>query len=436
MGKLSSLLWGAAIGAGFMYFYDPQNGNRRKAMLRDQLYRVRSRGNDAIDMAVNDLRNRTRGVLAEGMAIVSPEGHIPDYLVEERARARMGFLTRHPRAVEIRAENGTLRLSGDILADEADALVKGLGKIRGVKNVENNLRAHQDASNVPQLQGEGWMPGQYGSQWSPAARLLAGGGAAYLLLYSIFKGGFTGLLARGAALYFGTRALTNMNARELTGASPEGAIRVRKGITINAPVDEVYNLWSNFENFQRFMNNIESIRDTGDNRSHWVVKGPAGSKVEFDAITTEDIRNEVLAWETTPDSTVKHQGQVRFRELGGGRTQVNVNMAYTPPAGVAGHAVAALFGKDPKSEMDADLARMKSLLEQGKTTSDSRKVTRDEVTGQRAGVPVTGQGGKSGKGRRSERRDDMEPISGMGEMGDMGGEDMDDNPNPLAPTDL
>jgi hypothetical protein len=63
-------------------------------------------------------------------------------------------------------------------------------------------------------------------------------------------------------------------------------------------------------------------------------------------------------------------------------------MAYTPPAGVAGAAVAALFGKDPKSEIDADLARMKSLLEEGKTRTTGKKVTRDEV------MPVTGRGGR------------------------------------------
>ena len=69
MGKLSSLLWGAAIGAGLMYFYDPQNGNRRKAMIRDQAARMRNKGDEALDVAVSDLRNRVKGLLAEGMAM-------------------------------------------------------------------------------------------------------------------------------------------------------------------------------------------------------------------------------------------------------------------------------------------------------------------------------------------------------------------------------
>ncbi len=118
---------------------------------------------------------------------------------------------------------------------------------------------------------------------------------------------------------------------------------------------------------------------------------------------TEEKPNEMIAWKTVEDSTVKHYGQVRFKQSQQEGTQVNVNMAYTPPAGVAGAAVANLFGVDPKSSMDSDLARMKSLLEEGKTTADSRKVTSDQVMGNnpqnRTGsrnpgqIPNTGTGG-------------------------------------------
>lgn len=388
MGKLSSLLWGAAIGAGLMYFQDPQNGNRRKAMVRDQITHLRRQGDEALDTAVHDLRNRVQGLMAEGIAMFS-QGSLPDYIVEERIRSRLGFLTRHPRVIEVTVQNGTAVLRGDILEEEVDNLLRGVRRVRGVRSIENNLNVHKELGDIPQLQGAGWMPGDKGSPWSPSTRFLAGIGAIYLLLYGTFRGGLAGLMAKGGGLYLGLRALTNMNLREMSGAGQEGAIRVQKSIQINAPVEEVYNLWSNFENFSRFMSNVESVRMIDGERSHWVVKGPAGSKVEFDAITTENIPNELVAWETAPESSVKHHGQVRFRRSGEG-TQVNVTMAYTPPAGVAGHAVASLFGKDPKSEMDADLARMKSLLEEGKTTAGSRKVTREEVTGGPVGVPVTG----------------------------------------------
>jgi uncharacterized membrane protein len=385
MGKLTSLLYGLGVGAGLMYFLDPQSGDRRKALLRDQLNSLRNDANDLVDSGVRDLRNRARGLMAEGMAIVSRE-EIPPFILEERIRSRLGFLTRHPGSIQVNVSGREVTLDGDVLADEVDRIQDGVTKIRGVDLVHNNLRVHQEAGNIPQLQGRGWLPGdERGSMmWSPSARLLAFGGALYLLLYGLARGGLVGLLAKLGGAVLGARALTNTDLRTMTG-QPTGfeAVRVRKAINIQASVDQVYNLWSNFENFPRFMNNVEQIRDLGQGRSHWVVKGPAGSKVEFDAEITEQVPNQVVAWKTLPDSAVTHHGQVRFKENKQG-TQVNVQMAYTPPAGVAGHVVAKLFGKDPKSEMNADLMRMKSLLEEGKTTSTNKEVTRQQV------MPVTG----------------------------------------------
>jgi uncharacterized membrane protein len=385
MGRLSSLLYSMAIGAGLMYFLDPQSGNRRKAMVRDRMLRLQRQGDEALDTAVRDLRNRTRGILSETMAIVDHESQ-PDHVLEERVRARLGFLTRHPGAINVSVQNKRAILSGDVLADDAERLVMGIYRTRGLNGVQNELTVHQDAGNIPHLQGEGWLPGQdRGSvMWSPSTRLLATGGGAYLLLYGMIRGGFIGTLARFGGLALAVRALTNMDFRTLAGTGSDfEAVRIRKSINIDAPVDEVYDLWANFENFPRFMANVEEIQEVGEGRSHWVVKGPAGSKVEFDAIVTDNRPNELVAWETTPDSQVKHRGQVRFKEAEKG-TQVNVTMAYTPPAGMAGHAVAKLFGKDPKSEMDSDLARMKSLLEEGKTTANSKTVKKDRV------MPVTG----------------------------------------------
>jgi hypothetical protein len=170
------------------------------------------------------------------------------------------------------------------------------------------------------------------------------------------------------------------------------------------------------------MSNIEEIRDLGNGRSHWVVKGPVGSKVEFDAFVTQNVPNQVVAWETTPDSQVKHSGQVRFKESQKG-TQVNVNMAYTPPAGVAGHAIAKMFGKDPKTEMDADLARFKSILEEGKTTAKNQRVTRDQVmpvTGERQNREGFGQS-ESQMNRRMEEDIDWDEDEGQNNTGGMGG---------------
>jgi uncharacterized membrane protein len=77
----------------------------------------------------------------------------------------------------------------------------------------------------------------------------------------------------------------------------------------------------------------------------------------------------LIAWESLPGSQVKQAGFVRFDPNRGGGTRVSVQMEYLPPAGALGHAVAQLFGVDPRQAMNEDLMRLKSLLETGKTSS-------------------------------------------------------------------
>jgi hypothetical protein len=70
---------------------------------------------------------------------------------------------------------------------------------------------------------------------------------------------------------------------------------------------------------------------------------------------------------------------VRFASGENNPTHVNVQMSYTPPAGLVGHAVASFFGQTPKQAMDEDLLRFKSLIERGTTSTESGTVTRDQV---------------------------------------------------------
>jgi uncharacterized membrane protein len=111
------------------------------------------------------------------------------------------------------------------------------------------------------------------------------------------------------------------------------------------------------------MSNVREVRQTGDNRSHWVVAGPAGAPIEWDAIITGSVPNELLTWETVPGSPIQHAGIVRFQPNPDGTTRLDIRMSYNPVAGGLGHAVASIFQADPKSQMDQDLLRMKTMIE-------------------------------------------------------------------------
>jgi uncharacterized membrane protein len=381
MGRLNTLLFGLAAGAGLMFFNDPQLGERRRTIARDRINSVRRQSDEAIDRGVRDLKNRARGLQAEMVGRFSGE-ETHDWVLRERMMSHLGTVARRPGAISIDVREGKAFLTGDILQEEAESVVAALRKVRGVRDIENNLRVHAEAGEIQALRGaENALTG--GSEmWSPSSRLLAVSGGSLLWLYGSLRGGIPGFLMKWGGFGLAARGLFNKNLKNLAGMGDgdQGVVDIRKTVTIQAPVEEVYGMWENFENFPRFMSHVKSITNQGGGRSHWVVKGPAGVEVEFDAVMTENVPNELIAWETVADSQVKHRGRVRFTRQND-RTRAQVWMTYVPPAGALGHAVATLFGTDPKTAMDEDLVRLKSLLETGKTTTEGQTVRKEELNG-------------------------------------------------------
>jgi uncharacterized membrane protein len=100
--------------------------------------------------------------------------------------------------------------------------------------------------------------------------------------------------------------------------------------------------------------------------------------VHWDAVVTRMVPNEVIAWRSEPGSPIRNAGFVRFQPETGG-TQVQIRLSYNPPGGAFAAAAARLFGADPKSEMDEDLVRLKSLIETGTTTAHGETVTLERV---------------------------------------------------------
>ena len=382
--RLKTLLTSVGLGAGLMYFLDPQYGTRRRALVRDKANSWVNSMDNFLDGANEDMRNRTRGVLAEMSARLSDQG-APDWILEERVRSNLGRLAGHARSIDIRADGGRILLSGPALRENADLIVKTAARTRGVHEVENQLQIFDDASDIPALQGTSSstnraLPEWKQQNWSPAMRLLSGAGGSLLTLYSMRRKGLMKPILSTAGLALATRGVTNLDPRSLLGLGMgENAIKVRKAINIEAPIDEVYQFWRNFENFPLFMNHVKEVSAV-DGMSMWKVAGPAGSTIEFQSQIIRDIPNELIEWETLPESQVHHAGFVRFDENWEGSTRVSVQLSYVPPAGALGHAVAQFFGVDPRQAMHDDLIRLKSLLEEGRTSTNENKVEYGERT--------------------------------------------------------
>ena len=146
------------------------------------------------------------------------------------------------------------------------------------------------------------------------------------------------------------------------------AQRVEGSVIVEAPVTRVYEYWRNLENLSNFMTNVEEVRATGHDRTHWRVKGPLGAKIEYDAQITQDEENRAIGWNSL-DGNVQTSGQVRFHELGSERTRVEVVMNYADPPGGKLGEVGSRFVANPQAMMDQDLQYFKEIVE-GRATPE------------------------------------------------------------------
>lgn len=132
---------------------------------------------------------------------------------------------------------------------------------------------------------------------------------------------------------------------------------VEKTIEINVPVRTVYNQWTQFEEFPRFMEGVKQVRQVDDTHLHWKAE-IAGQEKEWDAEITEQIPDQRIAW-TSRGGTMT-SGVVTFQPLSDATSKVMLHMEYDPK-GVAeniGDAVGAV-----SQRVEGDLERFKQYIE-------------------------------------------------------------------------
>jgi uncharacterized membrane protein len=202
--------------------------------------------------------------------------------------------------------------------------------------------------------------------------LAAGDGVAFawriagavLTVLGLVRRGAVGAMLRtlGASLVVGGAGRQALTGIGLPPGDRRRAVDIQKTLHIEAPIDQVYAFWSNYENFPLFMSHVREVEDLGNGRSRWSVSGPGGVPIEWNASLTQQSPNEVIAWRSEGGSMLENAGVIRFTPSGNG-TRVDLRFCYHPPAGGAGQAVIELLGSDPRTKLNQDLGRMKALLE-------------------------------------------------------------------------
>lgn len=174
------------------------------------------------------------------------------------------------------------------------------------------------------------------------------------------------LVARGVSGFCPVNAVIGRDSSDTrTALGGARGIRVRESVIVNRPVETVYDAWRDLSNLPFFMEHIESVETLPDGRTHWVVSGPGGLRLDWNAEIINDIPNELIAWRSLEGADVVSAGSVHFKPMRRGGTYVRVHLQYAPPAGRLGARIATLLGSNPAARIRSDLRGFKEMLEAG-----------------------------------------------------------------------
>ena len=382
-------LGGASLlaGATAMYFFDPEQGARRRAHFRHRIIHTQRVSTDFLSKAGRDIANRAHGIVYRFGRLGRAKPVSAPVLID-RVRAALGRCTSHAHAISVKGEEGHITLSGPVLAKEKDAVISCARRVRGVQRVTDALAIQEEGTAGPPLagvEGQTLPPHRFDlaqHHWTPSVRVLAALFSGALAITARQRRGPLAAVLFGAGAGLGLRSATNLPLYRMLGiGAGRRAIDVHKTISISAPIEEVFAICTNVERLPLAMEHVRGVRTAEDGRSRWTVAGPLGMPVSYVVELTTVSPNDVIAWKTVEGSAVRHEGTARFERQPDATTRIDFRLSYNPVAGALGHAIAKLFRVDPKRALDADLVRLKSLLEQGKTRAHHRVVALEELRG-------------------------------------------------------
>ncbi len=365
------------IGAGLMYYFDPDRGRRRRALVRDQFDHQLHQLDTLSRKAGRDTRNRAQGLVAEGRALLTSD-HAPDRVIAERIRSAIGRVVTKPSDIQVSVLYGQATVSGPILPDEVEPLLDTVASTRGVIGVVDHLQPHygSDTLSAPLhdrvQRRRSARPDPIPTQWDPSTRLLAGASGGALLLGGLSRGGLLGLAGGlvGAGLI--SRSLADLPLQTLLGADGGNrAFESHDSITIHAPVEDVFAFLTNYENYPHILPNVRDVEAMGKHHWRWSLIGPGGMTFEVEDLITRFEPNQAVAWHSAGQSELHYAGAARYVAEPDGSTTIHASMAYSPPGGALGHGLAWLAGYSPKQQLQQVLLRTKSFLETGKVPHDA-----------------------------------------------------------------
>ncbi len=133
--------------------------------------------------------------------------------------------------------------------------------------------------------------------------------------------------------------------------------RVEQSIEVKVPIRTVYNQWTQFTEFPQFMDKVEEVQQIDDKRLHWRAS-LAGKTEEWDAVISEQIPDERIAWASTSGAT--NAGVVTFHYIDPNTTRVMLQLDYEPEGFVEN--IGSALGV-PQKQIEGDMERFKKFIE-------------------------------------------------------------------------
>jgi len=132
---------------------------------------------------------------------------------------------------------------------------------------------------------------------------------------------------------------------------------IEKSIDVHVPVQVAYNQWTQFEEFPRFMEGIEEVKQLDEKRLHWRAN-VGGKEKQWDATITEQAPDQRIAWRNTTGST--NAGVVTFHFINDNTTRIMLQLEYEPEGVVEN--VGDIVGVVSR-RVQGDLQRFKEFIE-------------------------------------------------------------------------
>lgn len=194
-----------------------------------------------------------------------------------------------------------------------------------------------------------------------------------LVASGLLRGRLRGLLltAAGASLLY--RGLTGhcavyqqlgINTHEAAGqrAITKG-VKIEESIRIAKPASELYQMWTQWERLPEILPHIDEVKDLGQGRTRWTVRGPLGIQLRWEAEVIGQDSDRMIAWQSLHGGDIDTAGSVHFDAIDANTTEMKVAMQYEPPGGRLTAMAAEFLGLGLNQRVRRDLERFKASME-------------------------------------------------------------------------